>query len=292
VRRILDLWASGGNSDTGRDEVHAWSVGYVSSTIEKEARAITKDGWLQTLRRPINAGFVLGFNMSNIHDRLQESAGVAMRMFEAFAAGQRVAKLTLKRIAKKQTVGGPQNLIKLKLTYHLQIVTSVATQLLGEHSHGNNFVKRILSLYMYVSGAQHQAITVISHLGITESYNNLIAKAGKPQLPKSANATEAEGISPPSTTTQTPGSPTSSSNDPSSGPPLLPKLPEATAATTGKKKPRRPTIPRQPGTLRKLSASMRDMARVVASMGLYATAYDNINMMFRAAEQIIGRSGR
>ena len=96
MRQILDLWVSGGNSDTGKDEVHAWSVGYILSTIEKEAHTITKDGWLQTLRRPINAGFVLSFNMSNIHDHLQESAGVAMCMFEAFAAGQRVAKLTLK----------------------------------------------------------------------------------------------------------------------------------------------------------------------------------------------------
>lgn len=104
VQKILDLWVSGGNSDTGRDEVHGWSVGYVASIIKKEAHAITKAGWLQTLRRPINAAFVLGFNMSNIHDRLQESAGVAMCMFEAFAAGQRVAKLTLQRKVKKQTV--------------------------------------------------------------------------------------------------------------------------------------------------------------------------------------------
>jgi hypothetical protein len=36
---------------------------------------------------------------------------------------------------------------------------------------------------------------------------------------------------------------------------------------------------------------MRDMARNIASMGLFATSNDNINMMFHAAEQIIGHSG-
>ncbi|KAK7000951.1 hypothetical protein R3P38DRAFT_3327567 [Favolaschia claudopus] len=35
---------------------------------------------------------------------------------------------------------------------------------------------------------------------------------------------------------------------------------------------------------------MRNMARVVASTGLYAASYDNINMVFRAAEQILGKT--
>ncbi|KAL1707086.1 hypothetical protein EV121DRAFT_199968 [Schizophyllum commune] len=46
----------------------------------------------------------------------------------------------------------------------------------------------------------------------------------------------------------------------------------------------------RPGTLRTLSESMRSTARRVASTGLYATVYDNINMVFRAAEQVIGRT--
>ncbi|KAJ7255106.1 hypothetical protein B0H12DRAFT_1202205 [Mycena haematopus] len=44
------------------------------------------------------------------------------------------------------------------------------------------------------------------------------------------------------------------------------------------------------GTLRELSSSMRSFARVVASTGLFAASYDNINMMFRAAEQVMGRT--
>jgi hypothetical protein len=45
------------------------------------------------------------------------------------------------------------------------------------------------------------------------------------------------------------------------------------------------------GTLRQLSGSMRDMARSVAATGLYAASYDNINMVFRAAEQVLGKTG-
>jgi hypothetical protein len=44
-------------------------------------------------------------------------------------------------------------------------------------------------------------------------------------------------------------------------------------------------------TLRELSGSMRSFARVVASTGLFAALYNTINMVFRAAEQILGRNG-
>ena len=150
-----------------------------------------------------------------------------------------------------------------KLTYP-QVITSVATQLLGEHSHSNNFVKRIMTLYMYASGAQRQAITVISHLGISESYNNLIAKASKPRPPKDHSRTSQE---------------------------VLVNMVDSLGARPEFVESVFKTKPRQPGTLRKLSASMRDMARNIASTGLFAASYDNINLMFRAAEQIIGRSG-
>ena len=127
-----------------------------------------------------------------------------------------------------------------------------------------------MTLYMYASGAQRQAITVISHLGISESYNNLIAKASKPRPPKNNSATTPEVL------VDTVDS--------------LGTQPDFVESVS-KIKPHPPARPRQPGTLRKLSASMRDMARNIASTGLFAASYDNINMMFRAAEQIIGHSG-
>jgi hypothetical protein len=49
--------------------------------------------------------------------------------------------------------------------------------------------------------------------------------------------------------------------------------------------------PVKPGTLEELSAAMRGFAWGVASTGLFAASYDNINLVFRAAEQVMGRTG-
>lgn len=46
---------------------------------------------------------------------------------------------------------------------------------------------------------------------------------------------------------------------------------------------------RSPGTLFQLSQACRKTARKIAQTGLFVTVYDNINLMFRVAEQIMGR---
>lgn len=45
------------------------------------------------------------------------------------------------------------------------------------------------------------------------------------------------------------------------------------------------------GTLHQLSESARAHARSIAAHGCYSGVYDNINLMFRVAEQVIGRHG-
>jgi hypothetical protein len=45
------------------------------------------------------------------------------------------------------------------------------------------------------------------------------------------------------------------------------------------------------GTLEALSESMRKATRKVASLNLYELVYDNINMVWKVAEQILGRTG-
>lgn len=41
-------------------------------------------------------------------------------------------------------------------------------------------------------------------------------------------------------------------------------------------------------SLSQLSAAMLTMVKAIASTGLYATSYDNINLVFQAVEQIVG----
>jgi hypothetical protein len=45
------------------------------------------------------------------------------------------------------------------------------------------------------------------------------------------------------------------------------------------------------GTLEALSESMRKATRKVATSNLYQLVYDNINMLWKVAEQILGRTG-
>lgn len=45
------------------------------------------------------------------------------------------------------------------------------------------------------------------------------------------------------------------------------------------------------GTLETLSQSMRSVTRNVATSNLYQLVYDNINMVWKVAEQILGRTG-
>jgi hypothetical protein len=49
---------------------------------------------------------------------------------------------------------------------------------------------------------------------------------------------------------------------------------------------------RAPGTLWQLSQACRATARALASTGLFLVMYDNINMMVRVAEQILGRKSK
>ena len=48
---------------------------------------------------------------------------------------------------------------------------------------------------------------------------------------------------------------------------------------------------RSTSTLRQLSTSMREKAREIAATGLFGTVYDNININFSVAEQVVGRHG-
>jgi hypothetical protein len=62
---------------------------------------------------------------------------------------------------------------------------------------------------------------------------------------------------------------------------------ERRSTSTSSKKKRQK---RSPGTLYELSQACRKTARRVPSTGLFVSVYDNINLMFRVAEQILGRT--
>lgn len=66
----------------------------------------------------------------------------------------------------------------------------------------------------------------------------------------------------------------------------------AESATTPTSQPKKKKRTKQrPGTLEFLSESMREVARHLAATGMFLTVYDNINMVWKVAEQIVGRTG-
>ncbi|KAF8172686.1 hypothetical protein BJ912DRAFT_1024993 [Pholiota molesta] len=237
--RILDWWTSSKNTADARQEVTEWACNHVSKLIAREAAHITKSKELQTRGQQIDGEFVTSFSFSKLHDWLSsdEVAPVSMQMLRALATSQNADKHTELRKVKTQMV-----------------TTSAALACLGEYSRSNNRVKRMISVYMYSAGAQCQLMTVISSLGLAESYSNLISKNRRRQRV---------------TRSRTRGS----QNADSAG--------EGTDQVTA--------VVGKTGTLHQLSESMRQEARNIAAEGLFATVYDNINMNFNNAEQIIGR---
>lgn len=156
-----------------------------------------------------------------------------------------------------------------------QIITATILELLGEYSHKNNYSRRIMGLYLYATGAQRQTISVMSHLGVSESYQSL---THKPRLVINRRRKRTPLFhDPPAPPFSTPSNAAPDTQTPFD-PEILTKKLEALIYT-------------KYGSLGELSMSMRSMARAVASTGLFAATYDNINMMFRAAEQVMGRTG-
>ncbi|KAJ7660439.1 hypothetical protein B0H17DRAFT_1260445 [Mycena rosella] len=235
---ILNLWTSNKNSPTARAEVGTWAEDYVAETMREEGRDITESKMLQAGSTSIDHKYVTSFSILGMGTYLHDAACVSMKMLAALATSSRNLKANLQpRAAKRFT-----------------IITSAALSLLGEFSHKNNFSRRIMGLYLYATGAQRQTISVMSHLGISESYQSLTHKS-RIMIQRRPRAVNPD-------------------NDPPPPPPSTPYL--------------KKTI--KPGTLQELSGSMRSFARAVASTGLFAASYDNINLVFRAAEQVMGRT--
>jgi hypothetical protein len=127
---------------------------------------------------------------------------------------------------------------------------SAILSLLRSKSQNNNYAQSVIGTYLMATGAQRQHFTVFAALGISTSYNSIIArptiKPGKEILSENGK-------------------------DPSEG----------------KKKKAR-----SPGTLHLLSQACRQSARKLGSSHMFITVYDNINMMIRVAEQVVGRKSR
>ncbi|KAJ7885731.1 hypothetical protein B0H14DRAFT_3082249 [Mycena olivaceomarginata] len=216
--------------------------------------------WVSNKNKNYVAGVVQDEAQAVTVSKVLQTAGTAIEEsyvmgFSMLKAGEKMGGLVHVATKILNTFATSARNLKSNLPHRavkrFTVVTPAALALLGEFSHKNNYSRRIMGLYLYATGAQRQTIMVMAHLGISESYQNL---THKPRTNVKRRTRRVSGDDAP--------------------PATPPSTPLDTALST----------------LRELSGSMCSFARVVASTGLFAALYDNINMVFRAAEQILGRN--
>lgn len=263
--QILDWWVSPKNSQEAQREVHNWAVDHVRKAVSKEAQHTTKYGLLRTSDKTINSDVISKFDFHSLHRDLDEEwAPITMQILSAVATSRHAEKHTEKRKEKTRLVGSIEIRCLIQLTYSIigtaQVTTAAALTCLGEYSHANNLVKRIMALYLHATGAHRQTINVLAKLGQCESYSNLTSsrirrprKLGKSILNSPLATESGEGIT---------------------GPSL------------------RPHASQHARTLDQLSESVREESRQLAATGIYGSMYDNVNFAFNTGEQILGRHGR
>lgn len=133
----------------------------------------------------------------------------------------------------------------------------------------------MMGLYLYASGAQKQTIGVLSHFGITESYSNLVRNAE-------------QGSSAPGPPLETPHTPEQTVNLLNLS--TLSGTPTASSTSIRNSNPA-PSRIDFCGTLQKLCSSVWQKAHSIATTGLFAEVYDNINFLSRTGEQAVGHHG-
>ncbi|THU92295.1 hypothetical protein K435DRAFT_820517 [Dendrothele bispora CBS 962.96] len=158
---ILNFWVSPKNAKQATLEVTNWAADYVAKQAAGDARYVTSDGILQSLKKPVTLENILSFNFQDLTETFHDTFHPGtMSVVRALADNPRRHKTqTLARKARTE-----------------QIVTSSILALLGEYSLANNFHRKVNSLFLYATGTQRQTISTLAHVGFCESYTNLIAR--------------------------------------------------------------------------------------------------------------------
>ncbi|KAJ7583740.1 hypothetical protein C8J56DRAFT_1005112 [Mycena floridula] len=244
---ILNHWVSLQNSETTQNEVHDWAIGYVGTEAKAEACRITASGFLQMMNRVIDTNLIKKLSMSLLFSYLCDKAPTMLSVTTAFTT---LTILGLSGLKDKARISCEKS----------QVITSSLLQCIGTYNCSNNLFKHIFGLYLYATGSQWQAITVISHLGLSESYNRVV---GKKQLWKKKKKKK------------------------SSGPAV--SVPEGVSVENIAAEMAEKTMTKG-GSLRQLSDSMRQTYRTVASTRIFAGVYDNINWVSKISKQVVGHT--
>ncbi|KAI0704499.1 hypothetical protein C8T65DRAFT_741054 [Cerioporus squamosus] len=261
VERILDNWVSSKNSDTGRHAVRDWIKKFVSKEVNAEGNKVTRSGLLLSARRIVDASFALDFDLRGLYAQLRELCPWATDLLTHFG--------TTTRQRKKLSVIDRGAEIPAKILRFLDRHEKDAdnTLLPSDPSSDPDYLPPSdpeSSVYDSDSEDSHVADEETSDSDFSESDSDSSSSSdseseldlAQPDNDKDDNATR-EASHP------------------------VPGLQERGARHS------------RPGLLQQLSDSSRMNLRRRAQAPLddspLGNVYDNINFMFRAAEQIMGK---
>ncbi|KAJ7264138.1 hypothetical protein C8J57DRAFT_1624548 [Mycena rebaudengoi] len=254
---LADFVEGAGTSPGARTFVWDWAYGLVKALVAKESRKITASGMLNKSKKTVNEDFFLKYSLTGLSRKLRELSPLAFGIFDAFSSTARQRKENSKLFQKKRDV----------------LAGSAALSLLNGASQNNSYAQAVVGTYLMATGAQRQHFSVLQGFGISMGYASIITRGQTAkETDTKANETDLrddsgiDGVDP-----RTPGKHAKKNKR---------------ARESKKKKKKRK---RSPGTLSLLSDACRATARALAATGLYLIVYDNINMMVRIAEQILGR---
>ncbi|KAL1719589.1 hypothetical protein EV715DRAFT_272510 [Schizophyllum commune] len=245
------------NLPRARAKAETAMLNVIVHAVEHEARRITRAGALRPPRE-VDENFVLGFKFHGLVDTILPQCPMIARLLLGICQTKRqTEQCTLEKLEHKRF---------LSAIY--------AALLLGERSQYNSWFRHIFGLYLYSQGASRQLITVLNHLGISMSYVTIVGRGGNlGAVPERAEAPAREG----------------SEREAVDGAPSSASINDGLPNTAGPPRDLRQQAAK-PGTLQSLSLQMRAKAREMARTSDFMVVYDNINMMWRVAEQILGRT--
>ncbi|KAH9896144.1 uncharacterized protein BXZ73DRAFT_63062 [Epithele typhae] len=261
VNRVLDMWAYR-NTKTAMGTISEWAVKHVGREVRLEADALTRSGVLQGRKVEVTEDFLQELDISDFLRRVREKCPTMAAVMSEFST-----TLRQRRQNALDDAGGKDWSARNKRK-EIRIGIALA-DLLGERSQNNSLLKHIMGLYLFASGASRQTITVLASLGICSSYA-AIAGSSKTSSDVTPHAERARADS------ECAREDSERARSPRDQAPTAPSSPS-------------PRLPAGAGLLRRLSNTARHAARFLAHSTPFGAVYDNINMVFKVSEQIVGR---
>ncbi|KAI0687401.1 hypothetical protein BC835DRAFT_1286604 [Cytidiella melzeri] len=230
--------------------VRCWATQYVSKLVNQEGNTIINNQILHARKKTVDESFVLGFDLQDLYKQLTALCSTMSQVIHAFST-------TRCQERDHTTADGTRCLAAI-------------LQLLGQRSQQNSWSKHLFGLYLYATGTQRQTISVLSTWGVCSSYSTVAGSQAKSTSSHDNKSKKGKEKAYQSSETECPS-----------------QMATATSTTAT-------TLPSThqnvyAGLIRRLSQACCITVQQAARIHQLSHVYDNINLLFKAAEQVIGR---